>query len=67
MKLFRTLIKIFDRIHLKCIKTLLWFNVKLYMKKFVAYYRKKGMDIPDMPRYIYNDTYFDPSEVNTID
>ena len=65
-RIFRTFAKIADRIHLKLIRCLLWFNVNTYMKKIVAYYRKKGMDIPGMPRYIYNDTYFDPKDYGII-
>lgn len=66
MRAIKIITKAFDRLYLQTIKNLLHINVKLYMKKIVKYYRKKGMDIPEMPRYIYNDTYFDSKDYSII-
>ena len=66
MRIIKIIAKAIDRLYLKMIKSLLHIDVKAYMKRIVKYYRKKGMDIPQMPRYIYNDTYFDPKDYSII-
>ena len=37
-----------------------------YMKRYVAYLRKHGMDIPGMPNYISNDVHFDGKDYSII-
>ena len=37
-----------------------------YMKRYVGYLRKRGMDIPQMPNYICNDVHFDGKDYSII-
>ena len=52
MRIIKIIAKAIDRLYLKMSKSLLHIDVKAYMKRIVEYYRKKGMYIPQMPRYI---------------
>ena len=37
-----------------------------YMRRYVKYLRKHGMDIPEMPNYIHNDVHFDGMNYSII-
>ncbi len=37
-----------------------------YMKRYVGYLRKRGMNIPQMPNYICNDVHFDGKDYSII-
>lgn len=48
------------------IQKILYINSKLYMKLYIKYLKKMGMNIKGTPNYIGNDVYFDGKDYSKI-
>lgn len=64
--LIRYIKKVFKVIQRKLICATMFVNVPFYMKTYVKYLRKHGMDIQGMPNYFYNDVHFDGKDYGII-
>lgn len=58
--------KIKSVIQRKLIQNLMYVNTNLYMRRYVNFLKKKGMDIKGMPNYISNDVHFDGKDYSII-
>ena len=50
----------------KTIQYLMYVNTGLYMRQYVNFLKKKGMDIEGLPNYISNDVHFDGKDYSII-
>ena len=67
MSLFSRARKICITLHREWIKKSLYVtSTGNYMKRYVRFLRKRGMDIPHMPNYICNDVHFDGKDYSVI-
>lgn len=67
MRIFKRIKKIAKTLNGIMIRKSLYISsTEKYMKKYVSYLRKYGMDIPNMPNYICNDVHFDGKDYSII-
>ena len=50
----------------KMIQKMMYINTDLYMKCYIKFLKKRGMDIKGMPNYISNDVHFDGKDFSII-
>ena len=58
--------KIFSRISRKLILNKAYYNTDKYMKAYVKWLKKNGMDIKGFPKFINPDVYFDGTDYSKI-
>lgn len=58
--------KVIKVLHRKLICMLLYINGPFYMRTYVKYLRRHGMDIKGMPNYFSNDVHFDGKDYGKI-
>ena len=58
--------KYFSVLHRGIIRKSMFLNVRYYMKHYIKYLEKHGMDISGMPNYISNDVHFDGKDLSII-
>lgn len=58
--------KVFKTVERYLIQRLLYVNSRLYMKLYLNYLKKRGMDIKGKPNYIGENVYFDGADYSKI-
>ena len=58
--------KVLRVLHRKLICMTMFINAPFYMKTYVKYLKKRGMDIKGMPNYFSNDVHFDGKDYRKI-
>lgn len=63
MKKSKKIVLVLERI---IIQKMQYISMKLYMKYYIRYLKKVGMNIEGTPNYIGNDVYFDGKDYSYI-